>query len=144
MPAADPQPIALIVCENVYADSDGKRALIGLFNKISASNADGPIIQPKMCVYLSMTEVDRGTVIKLEIANGETDEVVVRAESPPAPLDINPTTIFDFQFELKNISFPEPGIYLVKFCGNNNTLLQRPIEVIRDVNEELENEHNQS
>ena len=84
-----------------------------------------------MSVYLSMTEVYPGATIQLEIVNGETDESVIKAESPPAPTDINPATIFDFQFDFQNIEFPDAGTYFVRFSSNDHSLLERPIEVVR-------------
>ncbi|MBW3539825.1 MAG: hypothetical protein KY476_06115 [Planctomycetes bacterium] len=127
----NPVPIALVVCDNVYADSTGKRALVGLFNQLVAHNEEGPILQPRLCVYISMTDVYPGTSFQVDIVHAETDEPVMAAESPPAPSEIEPTMIFDFQFELNNIQFPEPGTYYVRFLSNNETLLQRPIRVVR-------------
>jgi hypothetical protein len=125
-----PSPIALVVCDNVYVDSTGKRALIGLFNRIHAPS-EGPIVQRRMCVYISMTEVYPGTRFSIDIVHAETDQAVVRAESPSAPAGTDPTTIFDFQFQLNNLKFPEAGSYYVRFLADNEILLQRPIQIVR-------------
>ena len=131
-----PQPISLIVCDNVYTESTGKRALVGLFNQIQVTARDGPIVQRRLCVYLSMTEVYPGTVVKLDIVHGETDDPVVKTQTTPAPKGVNPTTVFDFQFEFTGLVFPDAGLYFVRFFGNDHILLQRPINVTRVLGDE--------
>lgn len=78
-----------------------------------------------------MTEMYPHTRFAVDIRNAETDQEVMRVESPEAPSDVNPRTIFDFQFELENIIFPNEGTYIVRFSGNHQPLLERPIEVVR-------------
>jgi len=123
-----PTPIALVVCDNVYRESQGKTALVGLFNRIKA--AQFPVVHPRLCVYVSVTDIKPGTVFKLEIVHSETDEVVASAEGPP-PKGIDPTGICDFTFEIGNLRFREPALYYIRFWGNDHVLLQRPFMVQR-------------
>jgi len=121
-----PTGIAIVVCDNVYTDSGGKRALVGLFNKISSSQF--PAIHNRLCVFVSLTSLRLTTVCKLEIVHAETDEAIVEMQGP-LPHD-NPTTICDMVFELRGLQFPEPGKYFIRFSGKDGiTLLERPIEV---------------
>lgn len=132
VPAANPQPIALVICDNIYSDAGGKRALVGLFNRISTLDQTGPIIQRRMVIYVSMTEVYRHSVVCIDCVDAESEQVIFEMKTPPAPANINPTTIFELEFELRDLVFPDSGTYYIRFSANGAPLLQRPIEVIRE------------
>ena len=123
-----PTAIALVVCDNAYTESGGKRALVGLFNNINARSF--PATHSRMCVYFSVTDIKPKTKFKLDIVHSETDEPIVSMGGGPPP-NINPTTICDFVFELRNVTFPEPGRYYIRLWGNDLVLVQRPFEVKR-------------
>ena len=129
-----PSPITLVVCENIYLDATGKKALIGLFGRITGPS-EGPIVQRRMCIYVSITDIYPGTLLAVDIVHGETDTIVMKAESEPLAPGINPTDILDISFVLTDLSFPEPATYFVRLLGNNEILLQRPIKVVRSKKE---------
>ncbi len=131
-----PVGLALVLCDSVYKDSSGKRALVGLFNVISAYKF--PATHPRMVVYVSVTDIRPNTSLKLDIVHGETDEPVFHATGP-APEEHGPTAIFDYVFEIEGIVFTEPGTYFVRFWGNDYPLLQRPIQVVHIKSDEDEN-----
>ena len=121
-----PTPIALVVCDNIYRESGGKAALVGLFNSICAKSF--PVVVARMCVYASVTGLRPNARLRLEIAHSESGAVVAKLEGPP-PDGYDPTTICDLNFELNGIAFPEPGRYDIRFWGNDHLLLQRPFDV---------------
>ncbi len=123
-----PSPIALVVCDNVYKEPGGKTALVGLFNDIRARAF--PACHPRMCVYVSVTDVRPMTKIKLDIVHGETDEPVAVLNGG-IPEGTSPTTICDFQFLLENVAFKQPGRHFIRFWANGHLLLQRPFEVTK-------------
>ena len=122
-----PTPIALVLCDNVYRATNGKQALVGLFNKIIAQKF--PASHPRMCVFVSVTSIRPNTNCSLDIINAETDAQVI-AVSGPAPAGVPPTTVWDVVFELPPLTFHTAGKYYVRFLGNNQVLMQRPFEVI--------------
>ena len=122
-----PSVIALVVCDAVYADPNGKAALIGLFNAIHTGVL--PVRHPRLCVYASVTDVRPGMVFRLRLVHAETESVVAELKGPPPPA-IQPTTVLDFQFVLDNLVFKEPGRYYIEFWGNDYVLAQRPFEVV--------------
>ena len=122
-----PVAIALVVCDNVDQSSSGKRALVGLFDRISAVRF--PAVHPRLCVYVSITDVRRFTHCKLDIVHGETDKPIVVSQGP-MPEEGGPIAVWALVFELEGLQFPEPGTYFVRFFGNDQILVQRPIEVI--------------
>lgn len=123
-----PAAISLVLCDTIYRESSGKTALVGLFNTITGHRF--PLRQARMSVYASVTEADPTARFRLEIVNGETDQPVVRLEGPP-PDKTTPLTVCDFNFELRNIVFPEPGMYFARFWAGDSLLLQRPFSVVQ-------------
>ena len=121
-----PVPIALVVCDNIYRESGGKTALVGLFNRITS--AKFPVRHPRLCVYVSVTTARPDTRFKLDIVHAETDDPVAVLQGPP-PEGADPTTICDFNFSFSNLEFKEPGRYYIRFWGNEHLLMQRPFEV---------------
>ena len=124
-----PTPIALVICDNVFTDRGGKRALVGLFNKIVARNI--PIKQTKVCVFVSITSLRPQTKCKLDIIHAESDETIFETKEPVPMQEKSPTAICDLVFELNGIVFPEEGRYIIRFFGNDTLIVQRPFEVIR-------------
>ena len=122
-----PTPIALVLCDNVYRDSNGKQALVGLFNKILANKF--PALHPRMCAYVSITSIRPNTNCSLDIINAETNDPLISVRGP-APPGIGPTTVWDVVFELPPLTFQTAGKYYVRFLGNEQVLMQRPFEVI--------------
>jgi hypothetical protein len=131
-----PAPIALVVCDSIYSESKGKTALIGLFNRVIA--ASFPATHAQLCVYASVTEVRADSKFKLDIVHSESDHPVVSLKGRPSG-EVDPLTICDFNFELHNVVFPEPGLYFIRFWGDEYLLLQRPFQVVQAKSDEGKN-----
>lgn len=121
-----PTAVALVICDNIYSEPTGKTALIGLFTKISGQKF--PLIQPRMAIYVSISDIRKGTILKLDIVHTESQEPVFVTGGPP-PDQIDPTVVLEITFQLTNIVFKEPGRYDVRFWGNEHVLMQRPFDV---------------
>ncbi len=124
----EPEGLAIVPCDDIYTDSSGKLAIIGIFNRLVVPKI--PVMKLKICVYVSITEIYPGATCGIDIVHGETDEPVFKAEGPVDMDGVNPSTIFDMVFELKNVPFGEPGTYYVRLFGNKKLLLQRPFELL--------------
>ena len=121
-----PTAIALVVCDNIYSEPGGKTALVGLFNGISAHKM--PVLQPRMAVFASVTDLREGSAAKIEIVHAETDKVVVVAGGP-FPGEVSPLTVVDMNFIFNNILFNEEGTYYIKLWANEHLLMMRPVQV---------------
>lgn len=118
-----PTPIALIVCDNIYQEPGGKIALVGLFSSINAHAF--PVKHPRMGVFASVTGVRKGSTAKLELVNAESDQIIVSAAGP-FPSGADPVSVVDMHFIFNNIVFPEPGLYYLRFWGNEHLVMMRP------------------
>ncbi len=121
-----PSPIALVVCDNVYKEPGGKTALVGLFNRITATVL--PMVHAKMGVYAAVTEMRPGCTLRVAIVHGESSEAVVTLDAP-VPEQVEPTAICDIVLSLGNLTFKEAGRHYVQFWANDHLLLQRPFDV---------------
>lgn len=118
-----PTPIALVVCDNIYQEPGGKTALVGLFNRIAAR--EFPVTHPRMAVFASVTGLRKGSNAKIEIVHAENDSIIVSAEGP-FPKEADALAIVDMSFVFNNVTFPEPGIYYIRFWSNEHLILMRP------------------
>ena len=123
-----PTPIALVLCDNVYRDSRGKQALIGLFNKITAQKF--PATHSKLCAYVAITSIRPDSQCRLEIVDASSDETVCALMGPAPPVP-TPTAVLELVFELNMVTFQRPGRYYVRFLGNNQPLMERPFDVVQ-------------
>jgi len=121
-----PTPIALVVCDNIYAEPGGKVALIGLFSSVQTKEL--PAVLHRMAVFASLTDLRDGSFAKIEIVHGETDKVIVAAQGP-FPAGYTPLTVVDMNFVFGNVSFPEEGTYFIRFWANDHLLIMRPFQV---------------
>lgn len=121
-----PSIIALVVCDNIYTESGGKTALVGLFNDIHVP--EFPYVHSRLAIFVSVTGIRQGTKALLDIIHGTTDNPVIEARAE-FKKDINPTTVVDMNFILSNVKFPEPGKYFIRFFGNGYPLVMRPFQV---------------
>lgn len=124
-----PVALALVICDSLYRDQSGKRALVGLFSRILAR--DFPAPHHKMCVFVSLTEVYPGTTFEIDMVNAETDQPVFHAKLPPPPQTFGPSEIVEIDGEFQNLVFPEPGTYYIRFFANDEILIQRPFIVAK-------------
>lgn len=122
-----PCGLALVVCDAIYSDPNGKAALVGLFNMIRAPRV--PVTHPRLCVYVSVTEVRPNTRFRLMVENPESGHRVAELQGEP-PADISPTAICDFQFLLDNLTFVEAGRYYIQFWADEYLLIQRPFDLV--------------
>lgn len=122
-----PTPIALVVCDSIYAEQPGgKTALVGLFNGIACQSF--PTRHPRMAIFASLTDLRDGSSAKVEIVHAETDKVIVAAEGG-FPSGYTPLTVVDLHFVFNNVVFTEEGTYYIRFWANNHLLMMRPFQV---------------
>lgn len=124
-----PTPLALVLCESVYEDRGGKRALVGLFNRIVSPTF--PVRHPRIAAFVSIEGLPPGTNCKLDVVRAATGEPVASTEGRLP--DGSPATVCDLVFELCNLEFREPATYDVRFWANDRLVAQRAIEVARSV-----------
>ena len=127
-----PEPIALIVCDQVITDQKtNKKSLIGVFNNISAANF--PCHHPALSIFVSVTDGPDRTraairIVKEDNQHDPLEESVVFESSGEIQFP-NPLVVVELIFEIVNLQFAEPGRYRIEFRCDDEIVLQRPFQV---------------
>ena len=132
MSFSKPTCLALILCDNVIEDkTTNNKSLIGLFNRIHARQL--PVIHPRMCIVISLSN-GRGKVpIKLRISSLINDGDVFHATGEVEFND--PLAVCDLVFDLRQVPFKSEGAYAITVFYENTLLIERRfiVDVLKEV-----------
>ncbi len=125
-----PVALGLILCDNIYRDPKGKRALVGLFSRLNVKSF--PATPVRICVFVALTEVYPNVSFEIDVVFGENDASVFHGDVSLAERgDFPPSGIIELDCEIEGLSFPEQGTYFIRFFANSEVLIQRPFEVAK-------------
>lgn len=126
MLAEKPIGIAIVVCDQILEDSNtSKRSLIGLFNTVGCIAF--PATLPKICVFVSITQILGKVSLTLMCRNETNDERIVAV--PGAAESHDPNAVLEIGYEFDNFSFPSPGLYTFELMHEEEQLLQARFNV---------------
>jgi len=122
----------LLVCENALLDNNNKLSLIGIFSAINTSKV--PAMHPNLFVVanLSIEEIKKVTNIKLsvEIFSPSGKQIIQKPPVIERPLEVKDSTQnVGCIFEIRNILFPEFGLYDVNLVINDKKFETFTLEV---------------
>lgn len=118
-------PLALLVCDTVITDAmTGKKTLVGIFNSMAA--AKFPHFVPQMHVFVSLTNLESETEVKIKMIAGNDDTVF---ELPAKVPFKNPLDTPEIIFNLQNLRVNAPGTYELQLLANGKTIASRLIEI---------------
>lgn len=127
-----PELLAILVCDTVIRDAEtSKCSLVGLFNRIIAKKF--PCNHPQLHVFVSLTNGHGRSPGELQLVHRATGNIVVKLSGPvvfPSPLDV-----VDLNFELSNLTLPEPGPYCFDFYCHGERIGSRPFDVAQEETE---------
>jgi len=87
-----------------------------------------PVVIPRLAVFASVTGLRKESYAKLEIVHSESEEPVVSAEGS-FPEGAEPISVVDLHFIFNGVTFPEEGVYFVRFWANGHCMMMRPFTV---------------
>ncbi len=122
----------LIACEDIRTDPANPRkvSLINLLSSIrSLEQPPFPLLYRELCVFVQLTECRGSADIALTIAHEETGALAYRGPPQPwrANLPSDPIDVVGLPFRIRDIDFPEPGVYAIQFWYNGTVLSQQPL-----------------
>jgi hypothetical protein len=121
--------ISIIICDDILRDENShKVALWGTFNQIFAQKS--PFVHPRMSIFLTITNGRGVKDVAVCVENASTGESVFEVRGPMrfnGPLDI-----VDLNLELRALSFPRFGKYLVCLKEGHVPVAQRPFMVVKN------------
>lgn len=111
----------MVVCDQILEDSNtGKRSLIGLFNTVGCT--DFPASIPKLCVFVSITQLLGDVQLMLMCRNETKNEPIVSV--PGAANSTDPNAVLEIGYEFDNFSFSSPGLYTFELIHEEEQILQ--------------------
>jgi hypothetical protein len=122
----------LIVCEDVQVDPDNRRraTLVNLISTIhSLEQPAFPLLCRELCVFVQMTECQGSAEVELRIVHADTGQFVYPGPQVPwrADLPSDPLEVVGLPFRIRNIEFPEAGLYWVQLWYNSQLLAQASV-----------------
>lgn len=120
----DAYPLALILCDSVYFEPTGKKALIGLFSVLFAKSV--PVMHPGLAIYLAFSDCQGAVPIKFRMIDVEEKrqpifEVTMEAQMPDRH------AIGEVICQVGRIVFPEFGEYRLQSFAGDSPLLERRV-----------------
>jgi hypothetical protein len=123
-----PIPLAMVICDMVIEDRlTGKKSLIGIFNNVNALKF--PCQHPSINVFFALTEGIGTYKGCLRCVKLDTNEVIMNINGPiPFP---NRLAAVEFNFDIKNMSFPAEGQYIFELLCDDQLVISRKFIVTK-------------
>ena len=126
MPHANPEVLAMIICDMVIEDVEsGKKSLIGIFDHVHTSALPGVVNE--LNVFVSLTDGHGSPGAELRCINAATEEELFRTEGSIEFPD--PLAVVDLHFRFQGCEFPDEGEYRFQFLCDGHLLRERKFYV---------------
>ena len=119
---------SMLICDYVLQDvRTGKKSLIGMFNKISSSQA--PIRHSQLSIFVALTEGNGEYECELRCVNASTNKVIANLSGK---LNCsNPCVIMEMSFDFNNVVFQEFGVYRFELLTAGEILNSCQFDVVQ-------------
>lgn len=122
-----PVGLALVLCEHSDRSASENLNLHGLLNRVEGETF--PLLLPRLCVYVALTDIRPRCQCKLDVVDGKTDKVIlsgIEFEVPQVQQAMG-VGVFEVTIDFSPFPIASPGIVLVRLFANGHLLLQRSI-----------------
>jgi hypothetical protein len=128
-----PVGLGIVVCESIAQDwRTNKVHLLGIGSKFALESFPGAA---EFAVYAVMTSVREDCVAYFEVVDWE-DDVAGRSDDLPLTKGTNVADDAVAATFLRNVLFPAPGDYFVRFIANRQLVMEKRIMVVAATREE--------
>lgn len=120
--------LAFVICDQVITDkATNKSSLIGLFNVVSAKKF--PFILPATNIFISLTQGHGQYQCSLSCVKDDIDKSIWKTGGTIKTA--NPLDVIEINFQVRNLRFPDEGIYRFEFSCDNVPIILRKFQVIQ-------------
>lgn len=122
----------MLLCDDWRLDPQNQRriTIIGLISNIHALDEPPyPLLYREMCVFLALTEGRGQGEAKIVCVFEESGQKVIETRSRRIVFGPDPLEIVGVPFRIRNISFPQSGLYSVQFWYDGELLEERPLRL---------------
>jgi hypothetical protein len=121
----EPVLVGLLFADRVITENNGKKSVIGTFNRFLAPNF--PMIFPPWFIYAAITNLDGKHEFSLSLGEDDSERLLF---SLGGGLDCPDSgNVIELEAALANIAFPGPGKYVLTFQIDNFPIGSRILTV---------------
>lgn len=120
----------MLLCEEARrrTDAPSKIDLLGVVSAISGKDdTDYPLVQPRLCVFLQMTNGRGEAEVAIHIRVEETGQLVSGSPTHRYTFGHDPLAVSGMFFNLNNVRFPHPGLYSVELIVSGQVIAREPL-----------------
>jgi len=132
MSGVDPVVRHMLLCDDARPNPNNPRKwdVLGLVSAVNAaSESDFPVLVPTLCVYLEIAG-GRGTgQARIDCRQADSGKVMFSSPTHEVTFPPDPLAVRGLAFRLVDCKFPQPGLYWLQFCYNQQTLAEQPLIV---------------
>jgi hypothetical protein len=122
----------MILCEEC-APAEHKPNSVNVFGVLSnidsLDDSPFPLLYPRFCIFLALTEGRGEGSARIRCMFEETRQTVFATPVRRIQFGADPLAVSAFAFRVRDCPFPRPGIYLVQFWYNGEKLEERPLRL---------------
>lgn len=122
----------LIACEDIQVDPNNPRTvtLVNLISAIRSLDQPAfPLRYRELCIFVQLTEC-RGTAeVEIRIVHADSGQFAYPGPRVPRKtlLPNDPLEVVGLPFRIRNIEFPEAGLYWIQFWYNRELIALQPL-----------------
>jgi hypothetical protein len=122
---------AILMADSIITEDNGKKVLIGLFNRFTFSTF--PVQTPLWFIFTAFENVEGSCDFTLNLARSETMEVVCSVSGRVEIKD--PAAGVELAIPLASVTFARPGAYVLSFILDGHVLGTRVLQVVHSGSE---------
>lgn len=126
--ATTPAVKAFLVCDTVIHDRQtNKMTLVGVFHDLASTRF--PAVHPALWLYANLTDAHGRYEFEVRLMDIRRSAVLGSGTHPAVEIP-DPLTTREFSAQLRNVSFPSPGVYEFQLLANRELLATKAIRVL--------------
>jgi hypothetical protein len=118
----------LILCDEVVFDDQRSVSLIRLVSTIrSLRDPPYPLCHPRLCAFIQLIECRGPGDVRAEIVQADGEGIIFQTATRRLQFPNDPLELVGLSFQFLDITFPEAGLYWVRFVYNEQPIAQQPL-----------------
>jgi hypothetical protein len=122
----------MLLCDDWRLDPANNRrvTIVGLISIIhSLDDPPFPLLYKEMCVFLALTDGHGHGEGKIACIHEASGQKIFETRSRPITFGLDPLDVLGVPFRIRDISFPQAGLYSVQFWYEGELVEERPLRL---------------
>ncbi len=125
MTVPPPKVLAMVVCDQVHEDpSTGKDTILGTFDRVASPSF--PYTHPAVTSFMQVTNGRGDVEMLLRLVDADEAREPLFEVSEVVKFG-DPTMVGTMIVSMRNVVFPEPGMYRLQLLGGGELIVERSI-----------------